>query len=410
MLRRARGRGRPRAVRPGVRGHPHPRRAGLRGRPAARVPRRRPLRHGAAAGGPAPVRRRRAAAVRPGHDARARGGLDVRARAAGRRGPHRGDHGPRRAAQDGALQGSEDMERGVPESGESCWDRAREHPGNGAGGDVASGVPNERDPARAARALGGAQLRPLGLHLQLRQDVPRPPGPPPPRPRPRRHGPALHALLLPPPHPGDTGGLRGPPRREAEPDRRRRRARGCQRQRGGPHPAAAGRAHCGRSAAQRPRGRAVPRGVAGRLRLRPAVQPDGGRGYGGDQPRPELAVAAPRSGAGRRRCGGARDARATRTRRRGGDGEGRGRGRPRQVPKGAVRGGGQDLQPAVHRAGAGRLPHAGRVQPHRGAPSRCVTVQALNTCMPFVAVESAFKNNTSLSNAAIEIRTDDQQT
>ncbi|ONM16506.1 malate synthase1 [Zea mays] len=359
------------------------------------------------------------------------------------------------------------MERGVPESGESCWDRAREHPGNGAGGDVASGVPNERDPARAARALGGAQLRPLGLHLQLRQDVPRPPGPPPPRPRPRRHGPALHALLLPPPHPhlppsrsprhgrhggsdpdqgrcggerggtgagaqgqaeggargprrhvggapgahpGDTGGLRGPPRREAEPDRRRRRARGCQRQRGGPHPAAAGRAHCGRSAAQRPRGRAVPRGVAGRLRLRPAVQPDGGRGYGGDQPRPELAVAAPRSGAGRRRCGGARDARATRTRRRGGDGEGRGRGRPRQVPKGAVRGGGQDLQPAVHRAGAGRLPHAGRVQPHRGAPSRCVTVQALNTCMPFVAVESAFKNNTSLSNAAIEIRTDDQQT
>jgi hypothetical protein len=46
------------------------------------------------------VRRRRAAAVRPGHEVRPGGGLAVRARAAGRRGPHHRDHRPRRAPKD----------------------------------------------------------------------------------------------------------------------------------------------------------------------------------------------------------------------------------------------------------------------------------------------------------------------
>ena len=46
------------------------------------------------------------------------------------------------------------------------------------------------------------------------------------------------------------------------------------------------------------------------------------------------------------------------------------------------------LQPAVHGAGARRLPDAGRVQPHRGAPSRrCVAVQALSVVGIVVAFE-----------------------
>lgn len=137
-------------------------------------------------------------------------------------------------------------------------------------------------------------------------------------------------------------------------------------------------AHGGGPAPQHARRRAVRRGVAIRVGLRAAVQPDGGRRHRGDQPGAELAVAPARRGAGRRRRGGPGHARAAGARRGGGDGEGGGRGGRREVPARPVRGGRQDLQPAVHRAGAGRLPHARRVQPHRGAPPRSiVAVQAL---------------------------------
>ncbi len=59
-------------------------------------------------------------------------------------------------------------------------------------------------------------------------------------------------------------------------------------------------AHRGRAPAQRPRRRAVPGGVAARLRLRAALQPDGGRGHRRDLARPGLAVDPPRRRARRR--------------------------------------------------------------------------------------------------------------
>ena len=43
---------------------------------------------------------------------------------------------------------------------------------HGADRDHPRSVRDGRDPLRAARALGGSQLRPLGLHLQLHQEVP----------------------------------------------------------------------------------------------------------------------------------------------------------------------------------------------------------------------------------------------
>ena len=45
--------------------------------------------------------------------------------------------------------------------------------GDGADRDAPRRVRDGRDPLRAARALGGPQLRPLGLHLQLHQEAPR---------------------------------------------------------------------------------------------------------------------------------------------------------------------------------------------------------------------------------------------
>ena len=50
---------------------------------------------------------------------------------------------------------------------------ARHDQGHGADRDDPRRVRDGRDPLRAARALGGPQLRPLGLHLQLHQEVPR---------------------------------------------------------------------------------------------------------------------------------------------------------------------------------------------------------------------------------------------
>ena len=50
------------------------------------------------------------------------------------------------------------------------------HQGDGADRDHARRVRDGRDPLRAARPLRRPQLRPLGLHLQLHQEIPRQPG------------------------------------------------------------------------------------------------------------------------------------------------------------------------------------------------------------------------------------------
>ena len=60
----------------------------------------------------------------------------------------------------------------------------RHHQGHGADRDDPGRVRDGRDPLRAARALRRPQLRPLGLHLQLHQEVPQPPGLRAARPRP----------------------------------------------------------------------------------------------------------------------------------------------------------------------------------------------------------------------------------
>ena len=222
-------------------------------------------------------------------------------------------------------------------------------------------VRDGRDPPRAARALGRAQRRPLGLHLQRDQEARAPARVRAPRPRRRDDGRAVHALLLraarqdvPPPrrardgrhgglHPvaprrrGERGRAReGPrgqgargvaglrrhlgraprprpgrdrvvrprPRRAPEPDRpaaRRRRGacgRPARRRRD------AGRGHRGRSAQQRLGRDPVPRGLAARLGRRRDQQPDGGRGDGRDLALADLAVAPPRPHRPRRTSAG----------------------------------------------------------------------------------------------------------
>ena len=67
--------------------------------------------------------------------------------------------------------------------------------GDGADRDAARRVRDGRDPLRAARALGGAQLRPLGLHLLVHQEVPQPSGLLPRRPRAGHDDDAFHEEL-----------------------------------------------------------------------------------------------------------------------------------------------------------------------------------------------------------------------
>jgi hypothetical protein len=73
-------------------------------------------------------RRQRAAAVRLGHEVRPGEGLAVRARAAGRRGPHHRDHRPRRASydsHDGDYEAHPDASRSCAReraiAGETRW-------------------------------------------------------------------------------------------------------------------------------------------------------------------------------------------------------------------------------------------------------------------------------------------------
>ncbi len=192
------------------------------------------------------------------------------------------------------------------------------------------------------------QLRALGLHLQLHQEVPEPRGLRAARPRLGHHGQALPEVLrrpahqdLPPPRrtchgrhgradpdsrrPGSQrGGDGARARRQAARGARRARwhlgrasgpcpdrhgdlrrgdaraqparggARGRERHGGGPAAAAPRADHRGRPARLHPRRRAVSRGLAARQRLRAALPPDGGRGDRGDLPRAAVAVAAAR--------------------------------------------------------------------------------------------------------------------
>ena len=112
---------------------------------------------------------------------------------------------------------------------------ARHDQGHRADRDDPRGVRDGRDPVRAARALGGPQLRPLGLHLQLHQEVPEQPRLLPRRPGARHDDHALHEELrgavredLPPPqHPRDGrhgGADPGEERRGGQRPRRSRRS------------------------------------------------------------------------------------------------------------------------------------------------------------------------------------------
>ena len=72
---------------------------------------------------------------------------------------------------------------------------ARHDQGDGADRDAAGGVRDGRDPLRAARALGGSERRPLGLHLLGHQVLPRPARDGAARSRRRDDDGAVHARL-----------------------------------------------------------------------------------------------------------------------------------------------------------------------------------------------------------------------
>ena len=126
-------------------------------------------------------------------------------------------------------------------------DPARHDQGDRADRDAARRVRDGRDPVRAARALGRAQRRPLGLHLLVDQVLPRPARDGPSRPRRRDDDRAVHARVhraagghLPPARrPRDGRHGRADPRRAREPTRpTRRRSTACARTRSGRSPRA----------------------------------------------------------------------------------------------------------------------------------------------------------------------------
>ena len=107
------------------------------------------------------------------------------------------------------------VERGLPRPPRSLGIPG-EHQGHGADRDDPRRVRDGGDPLRAAGALGRAQRRALGLHLQRHQEVPQRPGVPAPGPGPGDDDRALHARLhgaagqdLPPPGGPRHGGHGG---------------------------------------------------------------------------------------------------------------------------------------------------------------------------------------------------------
>ncbi len=233
--------------------------------------------------------------------------------------------------------------------------QARHDQGHGADRDPARRIRDGRDPVRDARAHRRPELRPLGLHIQLHQEIPEPPGLRAAGPQHADHGPALPEILRRPadqdlsparrPCDGRHGGAdsdqrtnprqtssrwnassptscarhkpattapgsptRGSPRRPSSRSGLSAAPNQLQVGRGdvdvrAPRPAAgAGRSDHGRGRApQHARRHAVSRRVARRIRLRAAVQPDGGCGHGGDLPRPAVAMGPSRRAHRRRR-------------------------------------------------------------------------------------------------------------
>ncbi len=134
---------------------------------------------------------------------------------------------------------------------------ARHDQGDGADRDDPRRVRDGRDPVRAARALRRSQLRPLGLHLLVHQEVPHQPRLLPRRSRARHDDDALHEELrgvagqdLPPPqHPRDGRHGRADSRQERSRRERRgvREGEGRQGARGDDRP----RRHVGRAPGSR---------------------------------------------------------------------------------------------------------------------------------------------------------------
>ena len=77
----------------------------------------------------------------------------------------------------------------------SSWACRKARSGHGADRDHPGRVRDGRDPLRAARPLRGPELRPLGLHLQLHQEIPQRRRFPAARPRAGHDDDAVHALV-----------------------------------------------------------------------------------------------------------------------------------------------------------------------------------------------------------------------
>mgnify|MGYP007069652305 CR=1 FL=1 len=76
-----------------------------------------------------------------------------------------------------------------------------EHQGDSAHRDTSCSLPDARDPLRVAATLGRSQLWPLGLHIQLCEDIPESSGSSPSGSRARGYDPTLHEELQRSPHP-----------------------------------------------------------------------------------------------------------------------------------------------------------------------------------------------------------------
>ena len=154
------------------------------------------------------------------------------------------------------------VERRLYFAQDAAADPARHDQGHGADRDAAGGVRDGRDPLRAARALGGPQRGPLGLHLLGHQVLPRPARDGPARSRRRDDDGAVHARLR------RAAGRDLPPARRPR-DGRHGRADPLAHRRGGQREGAGGRPRRqgarGRAGLRRHLGRA-PRSRAGRPR------------------------------------------------------------------------------------------------------------------------------------------------
>ena len=102
---------------------------------------------------------------------------------------------------------------------------AGNHQGHGAHRDHSRRLRDGRDPLRTARAFGRPELRPLGLHLQLHQEIPRTAPIRPARPRHGDHGSPLPEVLCGPADPHLPPARRPRHGRHGGPDSRSRTTR-----------------------------------------------------------------------------------------------------------------------------------------------------------------------------------------